>query len=65
MSTVGIDTIGKKLKYAVSKTFRWWKNRWKYQLVYNENIVESFLWLAMNRVNSNDESILQFTHIKL
>lgn len=50
MSTVGIDTIGKKLRYAIDKSRRWWHNRWKYQLVYNENLVESFLWLARNRM---------------
>ena len=50
MSTVGIDTIGKKLRYAIDKSHRWWRNRWKYQLVYNENLVESFWWLARNRM---------------
>ena len=50
MSTAGIDTIGKKLRYAIDKSRRWWHNRWKYQLVYNENIVESFWWLARNRI---------------
>lgn len=33
MTTAGIDTIGKKLKYAIDKSHRWWHNRWKYQLV--------------------------------
>lgn len=50
MTTAGIDTIGKKLKYAIDKSRRWWRNRWKYQLVYNENLVESFWWLARNRM---------------
>ena len=50
MSTAGIDTIGKKLKYAIDKSHRWWHNRWKYQLVYNESLVESFWWLARNRM---------------
>lgn len=50
MSTAGIDTIGKKLKYAIDKSCRWWHNRWKYQLVYNENLAESFWWLAKNRI---------------
>lgn len=50
MSTAGIDTIGKKLRYAIDKSRRWWHNRWKYQLVYNENLVESFWWLARNRI---------------
>ena len=50
MTTVGIDTIGKKLRYAIDKSRRWWRNRWKYQLVYNENLVESFWWLARNRM---------------
>ena len=50
MSTAGIDTLGKKLVYALEKTRRWWHNRWKYRLVYDENLVESFLWLARNRM---------------
>lgn len=50
MTTAGIDTIAKKLKYAIDKSCRWWRNRWKYQLVYNENLVESFWWLARNRM---------------
>ena len=50
MSTAGIDTIGKKLCYAIDKSRRWWHNRWKYQLVYNESLVESFVWLARNRI---------------
>lgn len=50
MLTAGIDTIGKKLRYAIDKSRRWWHNRWKYQLVYNENLVESFWWLARNRM---------------
>lgn len=51
MSTVGIDTIGKKLRYAIDKSRRWWSNRWKYKLVYNENLIESFWWLARNRIS--------------
>lgn len=50
MSTVGIDTIGKKLHYGIAKSLRWWHNRWKYRLVYNESLVESFVWLARNRM---------------
>ena len=45
-----LNTIGKKLKYAIDKSRRWWHNRWKYQLIYNENLVESFWWLARNRM---------------
>lgn len=50
MSTVGIDTVGKKLRYAMEKSLRWWRNRWKYRLVYDESLVESFWWLARNRM---------------
>ena len=52
MSTYGIDTLGKQLHYAISKTHRWWQNRWKYRLVYNENLLQSFWWLARNRIES-------------
>lgn len=57
MTTTGIDTIGKKLKYAIDKSHRWWHNRWKYQLVYNENLVESFWWLARNRMGGLSPSL--------
>lgn len=50
MSTRGLDTMAKKLKYSVDKSLRWWHNRWKYRLVYNENLFESFWWLAKNRI---------------
>ncbi len=42
MSTASIDTMGKKQVSAVGKTMRWWHNRRKYRLVYNENLVEAF-----------------------
>lgn len=57
MTTAGIDTINKKLKYAIDKSRRWWRNRWKYQLVYNENLVESFWWLARNRMGGLSPSL--------
>jgi hypothetical protein len=50
MSTYGISTIGQKLRYGIGKTRRWWRNRWKYRMVYNENLAESFVWLARNRM---------------
>lgn len=49
-STEGINTIGKKLKYSVEKSLRWWHNRWKFRLVYDESLAESFWWLARNRI---------------
>ena len=52
MSTVGINTARQKMNYIIGKTHRWWHNRWKYKLVYNESLVESFLWLARNRLRS-------------
>lgn len=39
-----------KYKYAFNKTVRWWNNRWKYKIVYNESLFESFLTLAINRI---------------
>lgn len=52
MSTAGIRTAGQKLRYAVAKTRRWWRNRWKYRLVYDESLAESFLWLTRNRLKN-------------
>lgn len=52
MSTTGINTDWQKINYSIGKTRRWWHNRWKYKLVYNESLVESFLWLAKNRLKS-------------
>lgn len=39
-----------KVSYDFHKTRRMWKNRWKYQIVYDESILESFLWKAMIRL---------------
>lgn len=50
MSMASVNTMSKKLKYAMAKSQRWWHNRWKYQMVYNENLVESFCRLARNRI---------------
>lgn len=51
MSVEGIRTVGQKLRYATGKTRRWWRNRWKYRLVYDESLLRSFLWLARNRIS--------------
>lgn len=32
-----------KLNYGLNKTKRMWKNRWKYRIVYDESLFESFL----------------------
>lgn len=55
MTTAGINTIDNKLKYAIDKSRRWWRNRWKYQLVYNESLAESFWWLARNRMKASPQ----------
>ena len=45
------DIHGNKLlKYGINKTIRWWHNRWKYKMVYKENLFESFWTLAKNRM---------------
>jgi len=41
---------GDKIQYGIAKTKRLWRNRWKYKIVYNENILESFWTLAKNRL---------------
>lgn len=51
-STVGIDTPIKKLKYSIHKSLRWYRNRWKYKIVYNETMWESFSTLAWNRLKN-------------
>lgn len=38
---------------GAGKSHRWWHNRWKYQLVYNEKLAESFWWLARNRMKAS------------
>lgn len=50
MSMAGVNTLKEKLKYGVGKSCRWWRNRWKYRLVYDENLFESFWYLARNRM---------------
>lgn len=52
MSTSEIHTVRQKMSYFIGKTHRWWRNRWKYMLVYNERLSESFIWLAKNRLKS-------------
>lgn len=39
-----------KLKYGLFKTSRLWKNRWKYKIVYNETLLQSFCTLASHRM---------------
>lgn len=49
-SMVGIDTVGKRVRYGIDKSLRWWQNRWKYKLVYKESLWDSFWGLAINRI---------------
>lgn len=44
-------SLVQKIRYGITKTLRLLKNRWKYNVVYDENIVESFFYLASNRLN--------------
>lgn len=39
-----------KVAYDFHKTRRMWKNHWKYQIVYDESLLESFLWKAIVRL---------------
>lgn len=50
MSSEGINRMG-KFRYGIKKTARWWRNRWKYQMVYKESLWESFCTLALNRLS--------------
>ena len=45
-----IPPMRNKLRYGLAKTRRLWHNRWKYRIVYNETLWESFWTLARNRV---------------
>lgn len=38
------------VRYGIFMTRRWWRNRWKYKMVYNESLLDSFWTLALNRV---------------
>lgn len=51
-SMAGINTFGKKLKYGIQKSVRWYRNRWKYKMVYKESMLESFTVLAFNRLRN-------------
>lgn len=51
-SMIGIDTVGKRVRYGIDKSQRWWQNRWKYKLVYKESLWDSFLGLAINRIKN-------------
>lgn len=39
-----------KVSYDFHKASRMWKNRWKYKIVYDESLLESFLWKAQSRM---------------
>jgi hypothetical protein len=45
-----IPPQSEKLRYELAKTRRLWHNRWKYRIVYDETLLQSFWSLAMNRV---------------
>ena len=51
-SMSGIDTLWKRVRYGIDKSQRWWRNRWKYKLVYKESLWDSFLSLAINRIRN-------------
>lgn len=38
------------VRYGLFMTRRWWRNRWKFKMVYNESLLDSFWTLALNRV---------------
>lgn len=43
-------SLRSKISYDLHKTRRMWKNRWKYQIVYDESLFESFLWKVRSRL---------------
>lgn len=51
-STRNLNTIWEKSGYAIKKSARWYRNRWKYKMVYKESMLESFWGLAMNRIRN-------------
>lgn len=44
------SSLRNKISYDLHKTQRMWKNRWKYQIVYDESLFESFLWKVRSRL---------------
>ena len=55
MSTAGVDSLGKKLSYAIGKSRRWRRNRWEYQLVYDENLGSRFVgWPGISEINTRN-----------
>lgn len=45
-----IPSMNHKLNYGLTKTCRMWHNRWKYSIVYDESLLSSFLYSALNRI---------------
>lgn len=43
-------SLVQKIQYGLFKTSRLIKNRWKYRIVYNESLFESFFTLANHRL---------------
>ena len=47
-----IPPMKDKVSYAIAKSRRLWHNRWKYRIVYDETLWESFWTLARNRIKN-------------
>jgi len=43
-------SFAEKLSYGWFKTYRMWRNRWKYGIVYDESFIRTFFSLAINRL---------------
>lgn len=47
------DSFMERLSYDFRKAHRMWRNSWKYQIVYNESLLESFLWKVKSRMKAH------------
>ena len=45
-----MPSMSYKISYGWTKTCRMWHNRWKYSIVYDESLLTSFLYSALNRI---------------
>lgn len=43
-------SLSGKITYGINKSIRMWMNRWKYKIVFDESLLDSFMWKARVRL---------------
>lgn len=56
-----IPPMSSWLRYCIVKTQRMWMNRWKYNIVYDDNLLSAFFFHAKNRMYECMRSLLRMS----